>query len=89
MTACPHCKQKTFGGLRKILISPGRVVRCSECDNRVGVKRVKAWLALLPLLLAVLFGRVFDSVAVQTGLNVFASLVGILLYIFWVPLERR
>ena len=89
MTACPHCQQNTFGGLRKILIGPGRIIACSNCENDVGVNRLKAWLALLPLLLAVIFGRALGSTALQVAFNVAASFLGILLYIYWVPLEKR
>lgn len=89
MTSCPHCKQASFGGLRKILMSPGRIKTCPNCEKDVGVNRVRAWIALLPLFLAVLFGRALEPVSLQVAANVSAALLGILLYIYWVPLEKR
>lgn len=71
------------------MISPGRIRACPNCKKDVTVNRRKAWVALLPLLLAVLFGGLLDPVPLQIALNVSASLLGIVLYVFWVPLEKR
>ena len=71
------------------MISPGRIKACPNCEEDVGVNRLKAWFSLLPLLMAVLFGRALEPVAFQVALNITASLVAILLYVFWVPLEKR
>ncbi len=89
VTSCPHCQQKTFAGLKKIWIGPNRSVRCSHCQNKVGVLRTKAWLALSPFLLALGFNFYSASALARYLMIAICTLTSSLLYIYWLPLEKR
>lgn len=59
MYACPWCDRKTFSFWQKQKLGPNHSLKCSGCRRQVGVHRLRAYLAALPVFLLALAGLWF------------------------------
>ncbi len=37
MYNCPKCGEETISSFRKLMLGPGRTIRCSNCNSRISV----------------------------------------------------
>ncbi len=89
MNTCPHCgAPDCLPVWRKLTLGPSASATCRVCGFKVAVDVVKAWLAMAPTALLVVFtalGALRDPVALIVLLIVCLT-VTCILYVAWVPL---
>ena len=91
MFACPHCNQLTISRRVKINISTGGHYNCISCGKAVGVPKVRAAIAWMPLMLQVFADRIL---AEYTGYSALVSVpvcvvTIIILIMYYVPIVKR
>ena len=89
MYACPHCNKPGISLLRRATLGPALPAKCAACGAKVGVPWGRSFLALVPLLTAllvsaVLTDRTLGAVALATG-----AFVTLFLSHKFVPLIRK
>lgn len=85
---CPHCGKTGISVLRKMFLGPAAPATCKACGKKVGVPYT-AMLALIPGVAGILGSTFVEPFALKAALWVGGSVVTIIWYTRWVPLEPR
>lgn len=89
MYKCPHCNQPGVTKLRKACLGPALPTKCQACGGKVGVPYGPSIMALSPIFLAFFMFLFSNLILISIGLFVIGTVVSLILYLEWVPLEKR
>lgn len=82
---CPYCGQDAMSTLSKWTAGPGRPSDCINCGRRVRLSE-KAWIALLPFLIAFVVMLAFEDPSARLVIAGIAFVTMSALHLFWVPI---
>lgn len=89
MYKCPHCGEPGISKLRKLSLGPALPATCQVCGKKVGVPYSSMLAMFLPFLIAMIAVSFIDSSITKIAVLAVALLVGTIIHMKWVPLERR
>jgi prepilin signal peptidase PulO-like enzyme (type II secretory pathway) len=88
MFTCPHCGQPGISALRKLALGPALPATCRSCGKKVGVPYWSV-LTTLPFIAGIILTllRTYDCLGIVIMVTGF--IVGVVIDMVWVPLQRR
>ncbi len=88
MHKCPSCGERTISSFTKIMLGPGRTIRCKNCNSRVSVSML-TWVIFVSFIIGIFTMKsVLDAQATMV-LGTVAMGIYLLIHIFYIPLEIR
>jgi len=89
MMRCPHCEKQGISVLRKMILSPGLLATCNDCNQDSSV-RYKSWLpAMIPGTILMIVALFMDVSSVEWTLNSVGFILLLLVPLFYTPLFKE
>ncbi len=88
MMRCPHCKEKGISVLRKMILSPGLLATCNECNQDSSVRYTSWLIAMIPGTILMIVALFMDVKSVEWILNIVGVILVLLVPLFYTPLFK-
>jgi endogenous inhibitor of DNA gyrase (YacG/DUF329 family) len=94
MYKCPHCGKPGITLIDKMFVGPMIPVLCKTCGKKVGVPYKKAMLTAIPFAIGAIVGKLiagnlFNSPLLGYLVFIIGVVIGVVIHLHWIPLERR
>jgi hypothetical protein len=89
MMRCPHCEKQGISVLRKMILSPGLLATCHDCNEDSSVRYTPWLLAMIPGTILMIVALFMDVSSVEWTLNIIGFMLVLIIPLFYTPLAKE